>query len=192
MENASKALIMAGGGLIGGLVISLAVYLFVSFGQTSAEINGENSQKQLTQFNSKFTSYEGKKNLTIYDAITVAGYANENNEYYDNDSNYIIIVNLDGRRIDNQLSNIERIIKEINIRIKTSEQLSLQYFKKYILKVEKQIIENKKYPTTKTTIIHGIKVNFLKLNLIINKVIHIIPKRLNIKVKFISIFKFQT
>jgi len=122
MENASKALIMAGGVLIGVLVISLAVYLFVSFGQTSAEINGENSQKQLTQFNSKFTSYEGKKNLTIYDAITVAGYANENNEYYDNDSNYIIIVNLDGRRIDNQLSNIERIIKTQN---KKSEDLTV-------------------------------------------------------------------
>lgn len=122
MENASKALIMAGGVLIGVLVISLAVYLFVSFGQTSAEINDENSQKQLTQFNSKFTSYEGKKNLTIYDAITVAGYANENNEYYDNDSNYIIIVNLDGRRIDNQLSNIERIIKTQN---KKSEDLTV-------------------------------------------------------------------
>ena len=39
MENASKALIMAGGVLIGVLIISLAVYLFVSFGQTSAEIN---------------------------------------------------------------------------------------------------------------------------------------------------------
>ena len=122
MENASKALIMAGGVLIGVLVISLAVYLFVSFGQTSVEINDENSQKQLTQFNSKFTSYEGKKNLTIYDAITVAGYANENNEYYDNDSNYIIIVNLDGRRIDNQLSNIERIRKTQN---KKSEDLTV-------------------------------------------------------------------
>ena len=33
MENASKALIMAGGVLIGVLIISLAVYLFVSFGQ---------------------------------------------------------------------------------------------------------------------------------------------------------------
>ena len=122
MENASKALIMAGGVLIGVLVISLAVYLFVSFGQTSAEINDENSQKQLTQFNSKFTSYEGKKNLTIYDAITVAGYANENNKYYDNDSNYIIIVNLDGKRIDNNLSNIEKTIKTQN---KKAEELTV-------------------------------------------------------------------
>ena len=63
MENASKALIMAGGVLIGVLIISLAVYLFVSFGQTSAEINSENSQKQLSQFNAKFTSYEGRNNI---------------------------------------------------------------------------------------------------------------------------------
>ena len=81
MENASKALIMAGGVLIGVLIISLAVYLFVSFGQTSAEINSENSQKQLSQFNAKFTSYEGRNDITIYEILTVASYANENNEY---------------------------------------------------------------------------------------------------------------
>lgn len=32
MENASKALIMAGGVLIGILILSLAVYLFIDFG----------------------------------------------------------------------------------------------------------------------------------------------------------------
>ena len=63
MENASKALIMAGGVLIGVLIISLAVYLFVSFGQTSAEINSQNAQKQISQFNSQFTSYEGNNQL---------------------------------------------------------------------------------------------------------------------------------
>ena len=39
MENASKALLMAGGVLIGLLIIALAVYLFTSFGTTSAEVN---------------------------------------------------------------------------------------------------------------------------------------------------------
>ena len=67
MENASKALIMAGGVLIGVLIISLAVYLFVSFGQTSAEINSQNAQKQINQFNSQFTSYEGNNHLAGYD-----------------------------------------------------------------------------------------------------------------------------
>ena len=82
MENASKALIMAGGVLIGILIISLAVYLFTDFGSTSAQINAQNSQKQITEFNSKFTVYEGNDNITIYDIITLAGYAKENNEYY--------------------------------------------------------------------------------------------------------------
>ena len=82
MENASKALLMAAGVLIGILLISLAVYLFVDFGSTSAQINTQNAEKQLTQFNSKFTSYIGKEGLTIYDVITVAGYARENNNRY--------------------------------------------------------------------------------------------------------------
>ena len=89
MENASKALIMAGGILIGVLIISLAVYLFVDFGSTSAQINAQNAQKQLTEFNTKFTSYEDNQDkdvnckITIYDLITLAGYAKENNEYYE-------------------------------------------------------------------------------------------------------------
>ena len=93
MENASKALIMAGGILIGVLLISLAVYLFIDFGSTSAEINAQNAQKQLTEFNSKFTSYQNYENITIYDIITLAGYAKENNEYYgvstSSEENYI-------------------------------------------------------------------------------------------------------
>ena len=94
MENASKALIMAGGVLIGVLIISLAVYLFVSFGQTSAEINSQNAQKQINQFNSQFTSYEGNNQLTIHDVVTVANFAMENNKYYDNNPDYIVEVYL--------------------------------------------------------------------------------------------------
>ena len=91
MENASKALIMAAGVLIGILIISLAVYLFVDFGSTSAEINAQNAEKQINQFNSKFTSYADKE-LTIYDVITVVNYAKENNEYYEGLEEYKITV----------------------------------------------------------------------------------------------------
>lgn len=88
MENASKALIMAAGILIGVLILSLATYLIVDFGSTSAQIHKQNEEKQITEFNSQFTAYEGYKNkdgnwqITIYDIITLAGYAKENNEYY--------------------------------------------------------------------------------------------------------------
>lgn len=83
MENASKALLMAAGVLIGLLVLSLAVYLFVSFGTTSAELHKQNEQYQIDQFNSQFTSYVGKAGITIYDVVTVANIATETNIYYE-------------------------------------------------------------------------------------------------------------
>lgn len=83
MENASKALLMAAGVLIGLLVISLAVYLFVSFGTTSADVHKQMEQQQIEQFNSQFTSYVGKEGITIYDVVTVANLATENNRYYE-------------------------------------------------------------------------------------------------------------
>lgn len=107
MENASKALIMAGGVLIGILIISLAVYLFADFGSTSAQINAQNSQKQITEFNSKFTSYEGYKDkdgnwkITIYDIITLASYAKENNQYYEDTIEEQIDVKINKKAIQN-------------------------------------------------------------------------------------------
>lgn len=115
MENASKALVMAGGVLIGIMILSLAVYLFIDFGSTSAEINAQNAQKQITEFNSKFTSYEDKEGITIYDVITVVGYAQENNKYYEDSEEYKITVLLDNTPIQD--------IKEENknLRIKNDQ-----------------------------------------------------------------------
>lgn len=82
MENASKALIMAAGMLIGMLILSLAVYLFVSFGNTSAEVYKKNEENQLNKFNTQFTSYVGTE-LTIYDVVTILNRATENNVFYE-------------------------------------------------------------------------------------------------------------
>lgn len=83
MENASRALLMAAGVLVGILVLTLAVYLFISFGTTSAELHKQNYEQQLEQFNSQFTVYEGKDDVTIYDVVTAANLATENNIYYE-------------------------------------------------------------------------------------------------------------
>lgn len=83
MENASKALLMAAGVLIGILILSLAVYLFVSFGTTSAELHKQIDQNRINEFNSQFTVYEEKDDVTIYDVVTVANLATENNIYYE-------------------------------------------------------------------------------------------------------------
>lgn len=108
MENASKALVMAGGVLIGILILSLAVYLFADFGTTVAEINEQNVQQQIVQFNSRFTSYEGLKDdagnwkITIYDIISLASYAKEYNEYYKDSGRDKIKVKLNGSDIQEE------------------------------------------------------------------------------------------
>ncbi len=83
MENASKALLMAAGVLIGLLILSLTIYLFTSFASTSSEVHKENVEQQRDQFNSQFTSYVGKDDNTIYSVITVANLATETNKYYE-------------------------------------------------------------------------------------------------------------
>lgn len=117
MENASKALIMAAGVLIGILILSLAAYLYVDFGSSAAKINSQMEEQQISQFNSKFTSYEGQKGLTIYDVITVASHARENNLYYqDNLEGHEILIVLKQSALRREIQGItqEGIIELIN------------------------------------------------------------------------------
>ena len=113
MENASNALIMAAGVLIGVLILSLAIFLITDFGQTSSEINRRITDQQLVEFNANFTSYEGKEGLTIYDIVSVAGFARENNNYYDNQDYYKVTVKIGNKEIQNYSSdNLNNLIKE--------------------------------------------------------------------------------
>lgn len=70
MENASKALIMAGGVFVGVIMLSIFSYLYTSARGLAAryEINAE-SQKQIT-FNQQFTQYE-ENDLTPHDVVTI-------------------------------------------------------------------------------------------------------------------------
>lgn len=83
MENASKALLMAGGVLLGIMVLSLGVLLFTSFGGTSSQIHDNIEENQATQFNSQFASYVGKDNVTIHDVVSMAKLATQNNQNYE-------------------------------------------------------------------------------------------------------------
>ncbi len=114
MENASKALIMAASVLIGVVILSLTAYLFMYFGGSVNEMNQQIEEGQLQQFNNQFTSYEDKKNLTIYDVITVANLAKENNAYYElkeaSENNFYIKVKLNSveleKKKEEEISNL--------------------------------------------------------------------------------------
>jgi len=86
MENATQALIMAAGVLIGVIILSLGVYLFYIFGGFSADTQEKVDETQIAQFNQKFTQYAGRDDLTIQDVITAKNYALEHNKGID--SNY--------------------------------------------------------------------------------------------------------
>ena len=127
MENASKALLMAAGVLLGMMILSLAVFLFMSFGGTSAQIHDSVQQNQINNFNSQFTQYEGKNDVTIYDAVSLANLATQNNQenefnkrnsVADGKDNYISVV-LDGTCIEGGVnSNTQDLANANNNRIK--------------------------------------------------------------------------
>lgn len=83
MENASKALIMAAEVLIAMVILSLAMYLVITFGNFSQQVHEQNAEIELTKFNSQFTQFEAMDTVTIYDIVTVANYARENNQRYE-------------------------------------------------------------------------------------------------------------
>lgn len=132
MENASKALIMAAEVLIGVLILSLMVYLFVSFGSTAAEVNEQMDESKLAEFNSQYDKYKDKNDVTIYDIVSLANLATENNKYYGLDesteSNYYISVILENEHLELKSSQKEtqknKIIKE---KIEKSENILETY-----------------------------------------------------------------
>ena len=88
MENASKALLMAAGVLVGILILSLAVFLFVDFGGKSKTINEQITDNQLVQYNAQYTKYTGRDNITIYEVASVINMAIQNNEDYKDYSDF--------------------------------------------------------------------------------------------------------
>ena len=79
MENASKALVMAGGVLISILVASFMIFVLRKAGSMSAEYDIQMSDNELAKFNSQFEAY-ARDNNTFFDVITVANLAYDNNK----------------------------------------------------------------------------------------------------------------
>lgn len=127
MENASKALIMAGGVLIGILILSLAVYLFIDFGGKASVIHDRITSNQLTQFNAQFNVYVGRKDVTIYQIISLVNLAKENNEEHQNDgvfeSDYKIEISLNNSDITsiNEEKKLELITTNNDVESATDE-----------------------------------------------------------------------
>lgn len=78
MENASKALLMAGGILLGVLILALLVTVFAGSKSLSDSYERTKQEEAIQQFNVNFTKYLGQE-LTIHEVVTICNFANLNN-----------------------------------------------------------------------------------------------------------------
>ena len=79
MENASKALLIAGGMLLIILIMSLATFIFKKIGSQTSEFYKDMSDTEVYEFNQQFFNYE-RNDLRIQDIITLINLARDVNE----------------------------------------------------------------------------------------------------------------
>ena len=107
MENASKALLMAAGVLIGILILALMVTLFLSAREVSSRHDQVKKTEEIEQFNANFTKYVGK-DITMHQVITINNFAKiENNKIKSVNVNKNGIFDISTTQIEKDLKNNE-------------------------------------------------------------------------------------
>lgn len=139
MENATKALLMAGTILIGILIIALAVYLAINFSQTSDAYYKRWNTEQIQQYNDQITKNFITKNGNTY--VTAQGIITIRN-----------LINME------KYEGLTTIVKNNNMDItENSENILKNSFNEYgTLKEYKVTVER----DSETGIITKIKVNY--------------------------------
>lgn len=79
MENASKALLIAGGVLLMIMVLSFATLIFSKMGSQTSEFYEEINETEIYQFNQQFFNYD-KRNIKIHDVVSIINLAKDSNE----------------------------------------------------------------------------------------------------------------
>ena len=80
MENASKALLIAGGMILALLILSVFAYISAKTAGTTSRIYENLGESDITEFNQKFLNFQEKEKLTMQDVVSVAYLAKNNNE----------------------------------------------------------------------------------------------------------------
>ena len=77
MENASKALLIAGGILIAILIVTVAVFLFANYSSIGESYDQTVQTNEVQKFNENFTRYEGRENITIQEIVTLYNFVKD-------------------------------------------------------------------------------------------------------------------
>lgn len=103
MENATKALLIAGTVLIAIIMVSIAVYLYSMYSDQANQYSETISATEIQKFNSKFDVYLGRENITAQEIVSVVNLAKEYNNQ--------IQIYLEGTRLQFTSSTPEDFIK---------------------------------------------------------------------------------
>ena len=71
MENASKALVIAGSVLVAVLMLVIAVALHNRYKEAAQNIEGTQEAQEIGDFNSEFEKYIGRTDITVQEVLTV-------------------------------------------------------------------------------------------------------------------------
>lgn len=77
MENASNALIIAGTILIALIILSMGVYLASTQTVVGEAYNEQQIQREIERYNTNFTSFENRNNITRQEIVTLAKFVSQ-------------------------------------------------------------------------------------------------------------------
>lgn len=128
MENASKALLMAGGILIAILILSLAVFVVFQARELAEAYDENEKQKEIQQFNINFTQFQNRNNINAQEIVSLIKYYEEYKlKYVSAPDNIIQIINCSGYGIDNIKSDYIEFMKKAGENKWTFECTSIEY-----------------------------------------------------------------
>ena len=142
MENASKALIIAGSVLIGIIVISIFVYVFHSTADFASSYETTVSVANVNKFNNRFEKYTGRQDITLYEIISLVNFAKDFNTRNDLSVENGINVQIDNTSYINFSDK-----KLIEIMSKSDPKITYTYENKKYNETT-QIVKNIKFRTT--------------------------------------------
>lgn len=131
MENSANALLIAGGILIAMLILSMGVYLFVSYSDLGTSYEKTLEENEIQKFNANFNKFEGRTDITIQEIITLANFARE----YEEKTGIKVAVQISGITSDlTKINDPKEIVKKIkensldeNNSIKKFELVRIEY-----------------------------------------------------------------
>lgn len=91
MENASKALLIAGGVLIALIILTMFIVMYNNMANIQKEQEEQTRIEQIAAFNAEFEAYN-KKVMYGTDVITLINKVAENNKKYNSNNDYKIVV----------------------------------------------------------------------------------------------------